>query len=1056
MEPRPFPTQQAANVQSDTDPAAFADMGNYTGLSFYGAPPPIQPQEEEGEETAPETIQAKCSECEAESPEPTVQRREEEEDGSDESVPVQSMAEEGEAVSEDETTLQAKLSVGKPGDKYEQEADNMAAQVMAMGDPSVPQEEMDGETVQAKPLAGEVTPLVQRRQIQRKRNKDASPSIERQLRDSGGGGRPLADGTRSFMESRFGADFSGVRVHTDSAAVQMTKSLGAQAFTHGQDIYYGKGKSPGKNDLTAHELTHTIQQTGGLKRNKEVIRKKTEQDKQQLQTKQIAATTPEISLNKEIPLVPKTEEDENETLQPKQFTDRTRRISLFKEIASTSKSEWQEKEPTVQAKDLTDEAPEQFLNKDNTYTLNFDENEEDPTLQAKQINAKNLGISLNKELQSPSKEEETPLIQAKELPGKTVVNKFTKGDTETGNFTSSPVSIQRGLLSGVKGLAERGLGWIRSRVLAPMRSLAARGWSGVQRFGGKISTAYQQANPQIWDIFQPEHLMFRMARNQRTQLFAQAIQAEQGQRAIATASSQSGEIAPVNEPSQLQRLDGIAQTIESAGETFFNIRKELIEGAVVGDFKENPTIWNTIGQIGMGFVPFAGQAADIRDLVASVQKLHKSGYKDPWEWFNLALVGIGFIPGIGDAIKAGGRAAKGVIRRSLKSVLTKADNLLRPVLGRAKGMLQGATRQGRRFMQWASGQGTTLRQGVRQLGQKSVNFARKAGKRARGLVNRLKRKVKGLLGSAKQIASSFLTRGRGLLGQAVGKFLSTAKGVFNQAKNRVSQAMSQVKAAMQRGKAIAQGVLSKVARARQRATSLMKNFTQSAIQRGRSLLQSGRRFASQLRSNAARVGRNLVKGARKRVEGLIRNGVKFAKERAIPFIKQKLGGVKHRVKKFLQDKWNQLKEKLGIKEPIKVDNTQSIKPPQRSQTELDDLARDPAHGNNIEPKGVEERTIGLSLEARGDLKPPIKRDPSGAAEFIDGDGVKWDIKGFNSHYPPRKGGFSLDRDIGKIEAELDKGENVILDTTQLNQTHIEQLRAEIQARGWTSKIRWYP
>ena len=41
--------------------------------------------------------------------------------------------------------------------------------------------------------------------------------------------------------------------------------------------------------------------------------------------------------------------------------------------------------------------------------------------------------------------------------------------------------------------------------------------------------------------------------------------------------------------------------------------------------------------------------------------------------------------------------------------------------------------------------------------------------------------------------------------------------------------------------------------------------------------------------------------------------MKFAKERAIPFIKQKLGGVKHRVKDFLQDRWNRLKERLGIK-----------------------------------------------------------------------------------------------------------------------------------------------
>jgi len=66
------------------------------------------------------------------------------------------------------------------------------------------------------------------------------------------------------MESRFGNDFSGVQVHTDSSSVQMNKELGAQAFTHGNDIYFGAGKSPGKNELTAHELTHTIQQMGGV------------------------------------------------------------------------------------------------------------------------------------------------------------------------------------------------------------------------------------------------------------------------------------------------------------------------------------------------------------------------------------------------------------------------------------------------------------------------------------------------------------------------------------------------------------------------------------------------------------------------------------------------------------------------------------------------------------------------------------------------------------------------------------------------------------------------
>ena len=76
------------------------------------------------------------------------------------------------------------------------------------------------------------------------------------------------------MEPRFGANFSGVRVHTDSSAVQMNKELGAQAFTHGRDIFYGAGKSPGKNSLTAHELTHTIQQTGGIKRKRNKLQLK--------------------------------------------------------------------------------------------------------------------------------------------------------------------------------------------------------------------------------------------------------------------------------------------------------------------------------------------------------------------------------------------------------------------------------------------------------------------------------------------------------------------------------------------------------------------------------------------------------------------------------------------------------------------------------------------------------------------------------------------------------------------------------------------------------------
>ncbi|MEH2064826.1 MAG: DUF4157 domain-containing protein [Nostoc sp.] len=183
---------------------------------------------------------------------------------------------------------QAKLTVGEPGDKYEQEADWVANQVMRMTYPPTPNfqrqvEEEETEEIQTKPLAETITPLVQRQEmlaeekliqakcetceqeepIQRAADgvSQVQPDLENRLNASQGGGSALPDEVRSFMEPRLGADFQQVRVHTDSEAVQMNKELKAQAFTYGSDIYFGSGKSPEKNDLTAHELTHVVQQT---------------------------------------------------------------------------------------------------------------------------------------------------------------------------------------------------------------------------------------------------------------------------------------------------------------------------------------------------------------------------------------------------------------------------------------------------------------------------------------------------------------------------------------------------------------------------------------------------------------------------------------------------------------------------------------------------------------------------------------------------------------------------------------------------------------------------
>ena len=825
--------------------------------------------------------------------------------------------------------IQLKVVVGQPGDKYEQEADSVAAQVMSMSVPpahSMPiqrqgEEEEQEPLVQRLPLAASITPLVQRQQIettvqpkcsqceQEEREQEeqvqTKPSVQRaatgninggselesQLSSSKGGGSSLPDEVRSFMEPRFGADFSSVRVHTDSTAVQMNKELRAQAFAHGSDIYYGAGKSPGKDALTAHELTHTIQQTGVVRLNKEVRRqpKPEEQEQQPLQAKELGDRTPEVSLNKELRLQPIEEQEEQQPLQAKQLGDRTPEVSPNKELRLQPIEEQEEAEP----------------------------------LQAKELPSHNPELSLNKELQRQPLETANPVIQAKALEG---------------GFTPSPLSIQRGLgdlvskgwnktkdvvgagierggdlLSKGKDLLKSGLDWVKNNIIQPLTSLASSGWSAVKNFGSQISTAFKQANPTIWDVFQPEHLMFRMASNQRKQLFAQAIQAERSQQAQAAAGIQSSGPAPVTEPSQLERLNGLAETIESGAGKVFDIRKEILEGAVLGDFKENPTTWNTIGQVAIGFVPFAGQAADIRDIIANVKKLHETGYKDPDAWISLGLTAIGIIPGVGDAIKAAGKGSKGAIRKALSGVLKNADNILRPVLGKAKGLLNGAGRYGKQFLGWASGQGARLRQGVTRFAESTANFAKAAGQRAQGLVTALQARIGGFVNGAVQKASDVVSQGRGLLGKAIAQFMGMAKQAFDAVQSRVSQAVNLVKAAAERGKDIALKVGRKIADTTQKATTLLREFTQSAIQKGRQALQTAKQWSSQQIKKATELGRRLVTQARKRVADLVRNGVKLAKEKAIPFIKQKLGGIKQRILGFLKDRWNRLKEKLGIK-----------------------------------------------------------------------------------------------------------------------------------------------
>ena len=141
-----------------------------------------------------------------------------------------------------------------------------------------------------------------------------SPSFENTLYGTKGSGSSLPGSTLQFMEGRFGVDFSGVRIHTDSTAVGLSKDIHAQAFTHGSDIYFNAGKfAPHTSDggfLLAHELTHTIQQ-GAVSR--KVMTKPAETGGDSVMPKKLRPFKSLSELQRELPGAQRMAEEMEET-----------------------------------------------------------------------------------------------------------------------------------------------------------------------------------------------------------------------------------------------------------------------------------------------------------------------------------------------------------------------------------------------------------------------------------------------------------------------------------------------------------------------------------------------------------------------------------------------------------------------------------------------------------------------------------------------------------------------------------------------------------------------
>ncbi len=208
--------------------------------------------------------------------------------------------------------IQAKLKIGQPGDKYEQEAERVAERVMRMPGPAgnistgfttseqppiiqrmCPECE---DKLNRKPISiqrfvqstghniqrqcTECEEEIQRQPVEEEEEEEmlqakestghrptVTPKIHGQINSlQHGEGQPLSGSDRSFFEPRFGYDFSQVRVHTDARAAETTQAINARAYTVGQNIVFGAGEyspetTPGK-ELLAHEFAHVVQQMG--------------------------------------------------------------------------------------------------------------------------------------------------------------------------------------------------------------------------------------------------------------------------------------------------------------------------------------------------------------------------------------------------------------------------------------------------------------------------------------------------------------------------------------------------------------------------------------------------------------------------------------------------------------------------------------------------------------------------------------------------------------------------------------------------------------------------
>ncbi|KTE34623.1 MULTISPECIES: eCIS core domain-containing protein [unclassified Sphingopyxis] len=212
-------------------------------------------------------VQRECASCEQEEPkESAIQRRL----TATAAAPLPQRACAACEAKDEESAVQPRLEVGPAGDRYEQEADSIAAKVMAMPAPDA-EATPAGESVQR--ACGACSSPEEPRARRRADPGGKSGATVRARRDGGAetiaasdadltrGGSELPAATRGFFESRMGRDLGDVRIHSGSDSAARNASISARAFTYKNHVWLGAGESAAPSFTMAHELAHVMQQT---------------------------------------------------------------------------------------------------------------------------------------------------------------------------------------------------------------------------------------------------------------------------------------------------------------------------------------------------------------------------------------------------------------------------------------------------------------------------------------------------------------------------------------------------------------------------------------------------------------------------------------------------------------------------------------------------------------------------------------------------------------------------------------------------------------------------